>query len=291
MTRSYMSTSVQADPDTGQAPPTSPLGLPRSTDDLPASALDYAQHGWWVFPLRPRGKVPMGGRGFKDATRDPAEVEDIWKRHPKANIGVRTGQLSGISVLDIDPESGGGESLEKIETEHGPLPGTITQVTGGGGVHLMYRYKPGLGIGAAVWGPGLDLRSEGGYIVAAPSIHPNGCRYRWLGDLWRDDLAEWPGSLRLPERIVPPAPTAREYQPVGDGGPLVGLIQTVLDGVPGDRNARLNWAAWKAREHIMAGRFDSATAVAALQMAAEQVGLPTAEALRTIASGLGVGHR
>ena len=67
-----------------------------------------------------------------------------------------------------------------------------------------------------------------------------------------------------------------------------GLIQTVLDGQPGERNARLNWAAWKAREHIMAGRFDSHTAVGALTMAAEQVGLPEQEALRTIASGLGV---
>ena len=243
-------------------------------------------------PLKPRGKVPITAHGLHDATRDPAEVEAIWKRHPNANIGVRTGRLSGISVLDVDPESGGGDSLTKIETEHGPLPGTITQITGGGGVHLVYRYKAGLGIGAAVWGPGLDLRSEGGYIVVAPSVHPNGCHYRWLGDVWRDDLAEWPGCLRLPERHVPPPPTAREYRPTGDGGgPLIGLIQVVLDGQPGERNARLNWAAWTARQHIMAGRFDSHTAVAALQLAAEQVGLPTDEALRTIASGLGVGGR
>jgi hypothetical protein len=288
-----MSTTVPRRPDRVRADSPLPhLGLPRSADNLPAAALDYAQHGWWVLPLRPRGKVPIGGHGFKDATRDPAEVEAIWKRHPKANVGVRTGRLSGISVLDIDPESGGGESLAKIETEHGPLPATVTQATGGGGVHLVYRFKPGLGIGAAVWGPGLDLRSEGGYIVVAPSIHPNGSRYRWLGDVWRDELAEWPGSLRLPERPVPPPPAGvLQYQPWEGGGPLIGLIQTVLDGQPGDRNARLNWAAWKAREHIMAGRFDSKTAVGALQMAAKQVGLPEQEALRTIASGLGVNRQ
>jgi len=265
------------------------LGLPRTTDNLPAAALDYAQHGWWVLPLRPGDKIPICRGGFKAATRDPAEVQATWRQHPQANIGVRTGRLSGISVLDVDPESGGGDSLARIEAEHGPLPGTITQITGGGGVHLVYRFKAGLGIGAGLWGPGLDLRSEGGYIVAPPSIHPNGCRYRWLGDVWRDNLAEWPGCLRLPERPVPPPPAAvRQYQPWEGGGPLVGLIQTVLDGKPGDRNARLNWAAWKAREHIMAGRFDSHTAVGALTMAAEQVGLPEQEALRTIASGLGV---
>jgi hypothetical protein len=287
-----MSTTIPARTDENRAD-LAPLGLPRPPDNLPAAALDYAQHGWWVLPLRPRGKVPLGRtRGFKDATRDPAEVEAIWRRHPTANVGVRTGRLSGISVLDVDPESGGGDSLARIEAEHGPLPGTITQITGGGGVHLVYRYKPGLGIGAAVWGPGLDLRSEGGYIVAAPSIHPNGCRYRWLGDVWRDNLAEWPGCLRLPERPVPPPPAAvRQYQPWEGGGPLIGLIQTVLDGKPGDRNARLNWAAWKAREHIMAGRFDSHTAVGALQMAAEQVGLSEQEALRTIASGLGANRQ
>jgi hypothetical protein len=287
-----MSTTIPARTDENRAD-LPPLGLPRSTDNLPAAALDYARHGWWVLPLRPRGKVPLGQtRGFKDATRDPAEVEAIWQRHPKANIGVRTGRLSGISVLDIDPESGGGESLAKIEAEHGPLPGTITQITGGGGVHLVYRHKPGLGIGAAVFGSGLDLRAEGGYIVVAPSIHPNGSRYRWLGDVWRDDLAEWPGCLRLPERPVPTPPGAvRQYQPWEGGGPLIGLIQTVLDGQPGDRNARLNWAAWKAREHILAGRFDSHTAVGALTMAAAEVGLPEQEALRTIASGLGVNRQ
>ena len=271
------------------SPPPSTKASPRP--ELAAAALDYAPHGWWVLPLRPRGKVPLAAHGFKDASRDPAVVVRWWQRHPTANVGVRTGRLSGISVLDVDPESGGGESLAKIEAEHGPLPGTITQITGGGKIHLVYRHKAGLGIGAAVWGPGLDLRSEGGYVVVAPSIHPNGCRYRWLGEVWRDELAEWPGCLRLPERIVPPVPsTVWQYRPTGDGGPLPGLLQVVLDGQPGERNARLNWAAWTARQHIMAGRFDSRTAVAALQMAAEQVGLPTDEALRTIASGLGVNH-
>jgi hypothetical protein len=140
--------------------------------ELAAAALDYAEHGWYVLPLKPRGKVPITAHGLHDATRDPAEVEAIWRRHPTANVGVRTGRLSGISVLDVDPASGGGESLAAIETEHGPLPGTITQITGGGGIHLVFRWKAGLGIGAAEWGPGLDLRSEGGYIVAAPSTTP-----------------------------------------------------------------------------------------------------------------------
>jgi len=132
------------------------------TDDVVLkAALQYAAHGWPVFPLR--GKLPAkprtaGGRGFRDATTDPAVVERMWARYPDANVGVRCGLASGLAVVDIDPVHGGVDTLTRIESERGVLPGTVMAITGGDGLHLLFRHRAGIGCGANVWGRGLDLR-------------------------------------------------------------------------------------------------------------------------------------
>jgi hypothetical protein len=77
------------------------------------AALAYAARGWAVFPLGEGSKLPKiakkdGGRGFHDATTDAAVVRSWWQRWPKANIGIRTGEVSGLLVVDIDGESGSG---------------------------------------------------------------------------------------------------------------------------------------------------------------------------------------
>ena len=74
-------------------------------------------------------------------------------------------------VLDIDPSDGGLQSLAALERESGPLPGTARSRTGGGGVHVFFRYPPGKDVrNSAGWlGPGLDVRGEGGYVVVPPS--------------------------------------------------------------------------------------------------------------------------
>lgn len=261
-------------------------------DDFLAAALGYAAHGWPVFPLR--GKLPArpkadGGRGFHDASTDPDAVEAMWARYPGANIGIRCGAASGLAVLDIDPDKGGVASLTRIETARGVLPGTVTAITGGDGLHMLYRHRPGLGCGSNVWGPGLDLRAEGGYIVAAPSVHPSsGHRYTWAGDgTWHHPLPAWPEQLPLdrPE----PAPVVTFFRQPGRG-PLAGLLEVVLNATEGDRNTRLNWAAYRAGEHIRSGRLDAREAAAALYEAAARIGLGDRESVATIASGLGGGE-
>lgn len=262
--------------------------------DVLAVALAYADHGWPVFPLR--GKTPArprrdGGRGFHDASTDPEVVAAMWASYPGANIGIRTGEQSGLAVLDVDPPAGV-ETLTRIEAERDIAPGTLMQQTGSGGLHLLYRWQPGLGVGSAVWGTGLDLRGEGGYIVAPPSIHPDtGQPYAWTGDgTWRHELPAWPGHV-LP--VEKPAPEPRVVVPFGRPGGrqgiLAGLVRVVIEAPTGERNTRLNWAAYRTGEHIHAGRLDQVQAVTALQLAAERVGLTASETRATIASGIAKG--
>jgi hypothetical protein len=151
------------------------------------AALAYARRGVTVFPCEPRGKRPLTRNGHWDATKDPRVIGRWWGRWPSANIGVPTGNESGIVVLDVDPDAGGSESLAKLELAGGPVPMTARVRTGGGGIHLFFRYPMGTEIrnSAGLLGPGLDVRGEGGYVVVPPSRTRG--PYQWVE---RSPLAE-----------------------------------------------------------------------------------------------------
>jgi hypothetical protein len=178
-------------------------------------ALAYARRGWAVFPLRERRKEPLvpkkfGGRGLLDATRDVAKLREWWGTWPEANIGLVTGGASGFFVVDVDPAHGGEEALMALIERHGDWPDTVYARTGGGGVHYLFRFVPGLrNDQAGKLGRGLDIRAEGGYIVAPPSIHPSGGVYAWDLDHHPDEraIAEAPSWLLeiLRERTKPAA--------------------------------------------------------------------------------------
>jgi hypothetical protein len=86
------------------------------------------------------GKHPSTPHGVKDATTDRGQIKSWWTASPDANIGIATGSASGILVLDIDPRNNGEETLARLTTELGPLPETITAITGGGGRHLIFKH-------------------------------------------------------------------------------------------------------------------------------------------------------
>jgi hypothetical protein len=144
------------------------------------AALAYARRGIPVFPCEPGGKRPLTYNGFWDASADPRRVEPWWRRWPDANVGVPTGQVSGLLVLDVDARGGGPESLAALQRAHGPLPRTARARTGGGGTHHFFGYPAEKEVrnSAGRLGPGLDVRGEGGYVVVPPSRTQSA--YRWL---------------------------------------------------------------------------------------------------------------
>jgi hypothetical protein len=143
------------------------------------AALAYAKRGWPVLPLA--GKIPRLRDWPAKATTEPRQIEKWWGNGQSANVGIATGKASGILVLDVDPAKGGDDSLRKLEEQYGSLPITPQVLTGGGGQH-HYLQHPGTPISnsAGKLGPGLDIRADGGQVVAPPSIHPEtGRPYEW----------------------------------------------------------------------------------------------------------------
>ncbi len=171
--------------------------------DMHDAAMRYARRGRAIFPLRPAGKTPLTAHGLNDATVDPAQITTWWRKWPDANIGLVTGVRNSFWVLDIDGMDGE-SSLRKLEAAHGALPQTVEVITGGGGRHLYFKYPPQGKIlnSAGRLGACLDIRGNGGYVVAPPSIHETGRRYEFSVDS-HDQLLDAPAwlisLLRQPE--------------------------------------------------------------------------------------------
>jgi hypothetical protein len=115
----------------------------------------------------------------KEATTDETQIRAWWQQHPEANIGIATGERSGLIVLDIDRN--GYLSLQQMEGQYGALPETPTVRTGGGGQHLYFSNPSGMPIRNRVGLlPGIDVRGDDGYVVGAGSLHFSGERYLYL---------------------------------------------------------------------------------------------------------------
>jgi len=163
------------------------------------AGLDYGRLDWSVIPIESRGKRPLiRWQVFQGRHPEPPEIADWFQRWPDANIAVVTGAVSGIVVLDLDPGHGADASLAALEREYGPLPETVEVRTGGGGRHLYYAH-PGQVLHNRVGiAPGIDLRGDGGYVVAPPSIHASGESYRWERSPEVYPMAALPAWLREP---------------------------------------------------------------------------------------------
>jgi hypothetical protein len=253
-------------------------------------ALAYAAHGWPVFPLAPGTKVPalpkrLGGRGCLDATTDAEIVAEMWDRYPLGNIGVATGRAAGVAVLDVDPRHGGEEALAALVAEHGPVPAGPVAVTPSGGRHHFLRWRDGLTCSAGQLGDGLDVRSDGGYVAAAPSVTSAGA-YTWQVHP-RTPPTPWPNCL-MPARPAPVRPVRdeRALDAAAADRVLAGLVRTVAEAPQGTRNDRLYWSACRLAQHAAEGRVPLDVGAAALLAAAAEAGLPEWEADRTVASAL-----
>ena len=192
----------------------------------------YAARGWHVLPLR--GKIPIVAHGVKAASCDLTQIETWWTVEPAGNVGVACGRVSGLVVLDIDPRHGGDETLLDLQAIHGKLPPTLEVLTGGGGRHLYFKYPAGVQYvkcSAGQLGPGLDVRADGGYVVAPPSIHPDtGKPYEWeaSSDPMTDDPAELPDWLLNLLTISRPQTSSNGHKPNPNGAIPQGQRNTTL---------------------------------------------------------------
>lgn len=205
-------------PRTRRRPTISP-----SETRLLGAAIGYVEREWPVIPLGPRAKTPLTAHGLLDASIDPGQISEWWDRWPDANIGLRTGVA--FDVLDIDGPDGLA-SLARFAPGYrhtGPVAST------GKGWHLLFavsnaRNGAHLGTTNPKTDPTkLDFRGQNGYIVAAPSIHPNGHEYSWTDrgpDLPLPETPYW-----LTELIFPPAPT----RPAANPNPIASRLLGHLD--------------------------------------------------------------
>ena len=199
------------------------------TADALTAALDYAERGLRVLPIMPGGKRPPM-RAWQDAaTTDPETIRLWWTGlYSDHGVGIATGAGSGVFVLDVDVSDGkaGDETLRTLEDSYGQLTDTLRTITGSGGAHHYYRMPAGVEIrndAGRKLGPGLDIRGEGGQVVAPPTIHPTtGMAYAWEDGCGPDEvaIAEAPGWLLAMLTAEPERPAAPPVTPtIGDDGP------------------------------------------------------------------------
>lgn len=293
-------------------------------------ARGYARRNWPVCPLhsvgpdgcscgRPcpsPGKHPRTAHGLSDASTDLAAVDDWWTQHPDASIAVRTGRApegAGIWVLDLDIKDGPHARDAVVAASGGDAESwaTLTARTGGGGTHHVYCYGPDLIAWLAaerltlpsrntIGGiRGLDVRSDGGYIVAVPSMHASGRRYEWEDRRDAIDAPEW--LIRLvakPMDAVRVAPPSLPVRPPADSSAarygskvLDNACARVANAIEGERHAVLLAQAKTVGGYLVSGAISRDHAESALCTAGAGCGKPASEVQRTVRDGLAYGQR
>ncbi|MDJ1372422.1 bifunctional DNA primase/polymerase [Gulosibacter molinativorax] len=259
---------------------------------LPEAAARFAAAGVPVFPCVPGEKRPLVRRGFHDATADPAQVSEWWRRWPAANIGIPTGVASGVEAVDVDVHSTGtGFPAFRAAHREGLAAGWAALVrTPSGGLHAYYPADPGRS--QSSWqapGSHVDFRGDGGYIIAPPSrvLRPGGVRapYRLIvaGNTPAPVDAARLRDFLDPRTSIPLARASRFERRGLDAQVLAGWV---AERGEGERNQGLFWAACRLAE---AGTPPDAT-LEALGPAAEHAGLGSREIMATIRSAYRTTH-
>jgi bifunctional DNA primase/polymerase-like protein/DnaB helicase-like protein len=136
-------------------------------------ARKYLELGWSIIPIEPKGKRPLiKWEEFQSRRASEAEVLEWLEQWPEMNVGLVTGQLSGVAVVDLDGPEG---------IKHGHSQSLTSGITAKSpnGRHFYYKWQNGIQNSASKIAPNVDIRGEGGYVVVSPSIHPSGRMYRW----------------------------------------------------------------------------------------------------------------
>lgn len=286
-----------------------------TTLDLLRAAQDYRARGWPVYPVygigesgcscgkancKAAGKHPAIQGGFCSASTDPDKVRDWFTKKAIRNLGIATGREAQLVVLDVDVPYGEA-CLKALEARFGGLPATVKVKTGKGGYHLYFSYPMALErVPSPVkpWGVGVDLRADGGAVVAPPSRHHSGSLYEWVAGHSPDDLnvaalpAAWVSELAQLAKGVPlpsssPKASPRPLETSDEKwakGALESAIRAIRGATQGERNQALFREAAGIFEIVNGGSLTEGEAWGALRHAAEGVGLGADEIERTLKS-------
>jgi hypothetical protein len=255
-----------------------------------ASALKLAANLIPCFPCR-ADKRPACTNGFKDATTNAAKLRQLWSPNAEL-VGVPTGEASDLFVLDLDTAKHP-EAHEWLKRYAAYLPKTREHRTQSGGLHIIFKHRPGLksstgkkkhpeSYGSGI--PGVDTRGDGGYIIWWP-FH--------LG-LRTDDVAlpaevpDWLVEALAPIKSEPRAPRPRSTRL--DIRQVSGALNITRNAKPGDRNSALFWTSCRLGELVSDGVITHGAAISCALEAAEAAGFDAsftrASARSTIRSGL-----
>lgn len=223
------------------------------TARMSKAAMSYASRGWPVLPLHnpingacscgnptcaSPAKHPRTPNGLLDATTEARQVFDWWRQWPDANIGIVTGERSGLVVIDLDIKTDGPTSWRDLLDLHG-LVETLTSITGGGGEHWIFKAPTDTPLAntASKIGRGIDTRGWGGYIVAPPSLHISGQRYEWKLRVKPAPVPEWLLRTWPIHRVEGTAPVNGNHPaPTPNDEPWV--TKALAEGAPeGQRNS------------------------------------------------------
>ncbi|MFE9113319.1 bifunctional DNA primase/polymerase [Streptomyces collinus] len=275
------------------------------------AALNAAERGWHVFPLRPNTKRPAlhgenscprtgpcasGHRKWEErATTDPDRIRAAWA-HAPFNVGIATGP-SGLLVVDLDvPKDNsssvapdGAATFEALCERTGqPVPRTRTVRTASGGHHLYFTAPAAVRLHntAGTLAPLVDTRAWGGYVVAAGSTI-DGAPYEAGGPALLRPLPDWLKALLVPPHPAnrPAAATGRRRRPYVDAA-LAKETAAVSTAREGQRNATLLRAGRALGRFVASGDLTRTEVETALQGAGESTGLPAAECRATLRSAL-----
>lgn len=211
------------------------------------AALAYADRGWSVIPVSRDKKPLVAWKEYQSKAADHSVIKRWWLAFPQANVGIVTGKISGLAVIDVEKDG-----------VRQAFPKTVTSATGGGGRHYFYRYPSGKHLRNGTRIPGftaVDLRAEGGYVVAPPSVHESGEPYRWIISPDDTDLAEFP--LDVLQDRNPSSPDSSPLPAVNCEGTrndatarFVGSLLAKLDPKDWLSKGWQNVVAWNAEHNV-----------------------------------------
>jgi hypothetical protein len=275
--------------------------------DVQKAALAYGARDWRIFPIPYRSRAPRIKDWPNQATSDPEKLKEWFSPGSQKNIGLLCGLASGVVVLDVDigpkfTDNGdlqvkndvpvvatGDKTLAELANLLGSLPKTLEQISGNRhGRHKIFKHPPGTTIRNGVLAHNIDIKSCGGQIVVAPSIHPSGGQYQWVD--WKTPIAELPAAwiehIRAhqaqpthdtPERETPPMQrTAAQFSganPRYMQAALDGAYKAVAEAVDGTQNQTTNDNALHMFRYVLGGHLKKTVVEAGMFAAATASGL------------------